>query len=45
MDSYTRTIPGNFNTDEDNENVDEFTANVLRNFATEGVTAEGKPNK
>ena len=44
MDSYARQVPGNFVSDEDNENVDSFTSNVIRNFATEGVTEEGKPN-
>ena len=42
-DAYTRVVPHNFDTDDDHE-VDGFTANVLKNYATEGVTETGKPN-
>ena len=42
-DSYERIIPGNFNQDEDHENVDLFTRNVMKNYAHEGVI-EGKPS-
>ena len=43
-DAYYRNVPANFDSDEDHENVDTFTANVLKNYATEGVTEQGKPN-
>ena len=43
-DAYVREIPGNFVVDEDNHHVDTFTANVLQNYAHEGVTADGKPS-
>jgi len=42
-DAYSRVIPTNFDTAEDHP-VDMFTQNVLQNFATEGVTKEGKPD-
>ena len=43
-DAYERKIPGNYQVDENNEHVDQFTANIMRNYATEGVTKDGKPN-
>lgn len=43
-DAYTRELPGNYN-EEDQTPVDTFTRNVIEKYATEGVTAEGKPNK
>ena len=43
VDAYNREIPHNFDTSEDHP-VDMFTQNVLSNFATEGVTKEGKPD-
>ena len=42
-DAYARDIPHNFDTGNDHP-VDMFTQNVLQNFATEGVTKEGKPD-
>lgn len=43
-DAYDRNLPGNYD-QEDDHPVDLFTKNVLANYATEGVTAEGKPNR
>ena len=43
-DAYDRNLPGNYDTSDDHP-VDLFTRNVLANYATEGVTAEGLPNK
>ena len=42
-DAYTRELPKDFTSTYDMP-VDTFTANVIKNYATEGVTAEGKPN-
>ena len=42
-DAYERKIPGNYEVSEGHEHVDEFTANIMKNYATEGVT-KGKPN-
>ena len=42
-DAYERKIPGNYEVNEDHEHVDMFTANIMRNYATEGVK-DGKPN-
>jgi len=42
-DAYTREIPGNFNEDDEHP-VDKFTQNIMKNFATEGVNDQGKPN-
>ena len=43
-DAYERVLPGSFEEGDDHA-VDKFTQNVLQNFATEGVTPEGKPNR
>jgi len=43
VDAYNREIPKDFAEDQDHP-VDMFTQNVLKNFATEGVTGEGKPD-
>ena len=43
VDAYNREIPHNFDDDQDHP-VDMFTQNVLKNYATEGVTKEGKPD-
>ena len=43
-DSYDRVLPGHLD-DEDGIPVDKFTANVIKNYATEGVTKEGLPSK
>ena len=43
VDAYSREIPQNFDDDQDHP-VDMFTQNVIKNFATEGVTKEGKPD-
>ena len=42
-DAYERVLPGNYDNSDDHP-VDTFTANVLKNYATEGVTKEGKPD-
>lgn len=42
-DSYDRVLPGHLN-DDDGAPVDKFTANVIKNYATEGVTKEGMPS-
>jgi len=42
-DAYSREIPHNFDDGSDHP-VDMFTQNVLKNYATEGVTKEGKPD-
>ena len=42
-DAYERVLPGNFDNSNDHP-VDTFTANVIKNYATEGVTKEGKPD-
>ena len=42
-DAYTRVLPGNLD-GEDGTPVDTFTANVIKNYATEGVTKEGLPS-
>ena len=42
-DSYERVVPGHLNDDE-GVPVDKFTANVIKNYATEGVSKEGLPN-
>ena len=36
-------MPGNFDNADDHP-VDTFTANVIKNYATEGVTTDGKPD-
>ena len=43
-DAYDRVLPGHFDQSDDHP-VDLFTRNVLANYATEGVTADGLPNK
>ena len=43
MDAYSRDIPNNFDASDDHP-VDAFTQNVMQNYATEGVTEEGKPD-
>ena len=43
-DAYERVLPGNYDKSDEHQ-VDTFTANVLENYATEGVTKDGKPNK
>ena len=43
-DAYTRVVPANYN-DSDEHPVDTFTREILQKYATEGVTAEGKPNR
>ena len=43
-DAYDRVLPGHFDGSDDHP-VDLFTKNVLSNYATEGVTADGLPNK
>ena len=42
-DSYDRVVPGHLD-DTDGAPVDKFTANVISNYATEGVTKEGMPS-
>ena len=42
-DAYDRKLPGNYEDHEEHQ-VDTFTRNVLKNYATEGVTEDGKPN-
>merc|ERR1712032_805976 len=42
-DSYDRVVPGHLD-DTDGVPVDKFTANVISNYATEGVSKEGLPN-
>ena len=42
-DAYERVLPGHFDSDE-GQHVDTFTRNVIKNYATEGVTKQGKPN-
>ena len=42
-DAYNRTLPGHLD-GEDGTPVDTFTANVIKNYATEGVTKEGLPS-
>ena len=42
-DAYQRNIPAQF-LDQEDESVDQFTKNVMQNYATEGVTKDGKPN-
>jgi hypothetical protein len=42
-DAYNRTLPGHLD-GEDGIPVDTFTANVIKNYATEGVTKEGLPS-
>ena len=42
-DAYDRVLPQNFD-NSDEHPVDTFTANVIKNYATEGVTKEGKPD-
>jgi len=47
-DSYARVLPGNLDAGldgDDNHPVDTFTANVIKTYATEGVTKEGLPSK
>ena len=43
VDAYSRVIPNNFNESDDHP-VDMFTQKVLKGYATEGVSAEGKPD-
>ena len=44
MDPYSRVLPGNYDENETHP-VDTFTREVIAKYATEGVTAEGKPNR
>lgn len=43
-DSYDRVVPGHLDNEDTAVPVDSFTANVIKNYATEGVTKEGMPN-
>ena len=42
-DAYDRVVPGNFE-DGDGHQVDAFTRKVIKDYSTEGVTKEGKPD-
>lgn len=42
-DAYDRVVPGHLD-DSEGVPVDKFTANVISNYATEGVTKEGMPS-
>jgi len=42
-EAYDRNLPGNYE-EADGHQVDAFTKKVMKDFATEGVTKEGKPD-
>ena len=42
-DAYARKIPKHLD-DSNSHHVDTFTKNIIENYATEGVTEDGKPN-
>ena len=43
-DSYDRVLPNHLDDCDGSSPVDKFTANVIKNYATEGVSKEGRPN-
>ena len=43
-DPYSRLVPEHFD-NEEGQHVDSFTRNVIKNYATEGVTKQGLPSR